>query len=76
MWVLVHVRERRELVQPAAGRRQDLDGGNAAHLERVGHERTMAAPRHRLGAHDGGALVPADVRSARRARSVKAGDCI
>jgi hypothetical protein len=51
--------KRRELVVAVIGGREDFDDSNAAHAQRVGRQRSMAAPRHRFGAHDRCALLTA-----------------
>jgi hypothetical protein len=51
--------KRRELVVAVIGGGEDFDDSNAAHAQRVGHQRPMAAPRHRFGAHDRCALLTA-----------------
>ena len=44
--------KRRELVVAVIGGGEDFDDSNAAHAQRIGHQRPMGAPRHRFGAHD------------------------
>src|ERR1022692_1582509 len=45
--------ERSERVRPQAGRGHDVLHRNAAHAKRIGDERAVAAPGHRLRTHDG-----------------------
>jgi hypothetical protein len=47
-----HPREWRELVHPVTALRQNLYDRNVAYAQRIGRQRTMASPGHRLGAHD------------------------
>jgi len=48
--------EEREFVKIAARGSHDVLDGVAADGERVGEKRTVAAPRHSFGAHDGAAF--------------------
>ncbi|EEF26456.1 conserved hypothetical protein [Ricinus communis] len=45
------VGERRQLVRLALARIDDVVDGHAAHQQRIGDERAVAAPRHRFRAH-------------------------
>ena len=55
----LHMRERRKLVLAVATFGQNFDNGNVPHGKRVRNKGAMAAPRHGLGAHNGGASLSA-----------------
>src|SRR6185436_1174297 len=46
-----HPRKGRELVRPIAALRQDLYDRNVAYAQRIGYQRPVAPPSHRLCAH-------------------------
>jgi hypothetical protein len=47
-----HPGEGCELVNSVTALRPNLYHRNVAYAQRIGHQRTMASPGHRLGAHD------------------------
>src|ERR1022692_960312 len=48
----IKMSERSERVRPPAGRGHDVLHRNAAHAKRIGDERAVAAPGHRLRTHE------------------------
>jgi hypothetical protein len=58
----VDVRESGHRVRFRRGRGHDVEHLHAPHQQGVADQRSVAAPRHRLGAHDGGGLLARDVQ--------------
>src|SRR6267378_3363616 len=57
-------------MHPVAALRYNLDDRYTTHAERIGHQRTVASPRHRFGAHDPNAPSAAHANE-RRERVLK-----